>query len=151
VDADEKSAIESAIADIEKAVAGDDKAEIEAKTQALMTASQKLGEKIYSAQQEGAAAAGPEKPADETVQGRGDDVVDVDFREAKRDSRPPGPPTRRPRAGGRTTWRASGVARRRSPTHSKGREDDRMAWKGQWPSVTFTTYWVCRGTRPPMT
>jgi molecular chaperone DnaK len=86
VDADEKSAIESAIADLEKAVAGDDKAEIEAKTQALMTASQKLGEKIYSAQQEGAAAAGPEKPADETVQASGDDVVDADFREVKRDS-----------------------------------------------------------------
>ena len=86
IDADEKSAIESAVAELEKAVAGDDKGEIESKTQALMTASQKLGEKIYAAQQQEGGAAQPEQPADETLHASGDDVVDADFREVKRDS-----------------------------------------------------------------
>ncbi|MBE0591687.1 MAG: hypothetical protein IH616_04730, partial [Gemmatimonadales bacterium] len=63
-----------------------DKDEIDAKSQALLVASQKLGEKIYAAQQESGAAA-PEQPAeDETLRASGDDVVDADFREVKRDS-----------------------------------------------------------------
>ena len=60
LDAAEKEKIEAAIKDVEAAIKGDDKADIEAKTETLMTASQKLGEKMYAdmqAQQGGDAAA----------------------------------------------------------------------------------------------
>ncbi|CDM23795.1 molecular chaperone DnaK [Castellaniella defragrans] len=84
LEAAEKEAIESAIKDLEEAIKGDDKAAIDAKTEALATASQKLGEKMYADMQakqaaEGAAAADGAKPAAE------DDVVDADFKEVKRD------------------------------------------------------------------
>jgi len=83
LEAAEKDAIEAAIKDLEEAIKGDDKAAIDAKVEALSTASQKLGEKMYAdmqAQQaaEGAAAADGAKPVD-------DDVVDADFKEVKRD------------------------------------------------------------------
>ncbi|PRD65651.1 molecular chaperone DnaK [Malikia granosa] len=84
IDAAEKSAIEAAIKEAEEAVKGDDKAAIEAKTEALMTVSQKLGEKMYAdmqAQQAAAGAAGAEagaRPAD-------DNVVDAEVKEVKKD------------------------------------------------------------------
>jgi molecular chaperone DnaK len=56
LDAGEKEKIEAALKDAEEALKGDDKADIEAKTEALMTASQKLGEKTLRRQ---AAAAPP--------------------------------------------------------------------------------------------
>ena len=58
LDAGEKEKIEAALKDAEEALKGDDKADIEAKTEALMTASQKLGEKMYADAQAAAAAAG---------------------------------------------------------------------------------------------
>ncbi|MDE2584079.1 MAG: molecular chaperone DnaK [Betaproteobacteria bacterium] len=81
---EEKATIEAAIKDVEEAIRGTDKAEIEAKTQALGTAAQKLGEKMYAQQQAAAggaeagagAAPGGEKP----VEG---DVVDAEFTEVK--------------------------------------------------------------------
>ncbi len=81
--ADEKSAIESALKDAESVVKGDDKAAIEAKTEALATAAQKLGEKMYAAEQakaqaaQGGASHGGETKADEA------DVVDAEFTEVK--------------------------------------------------------------------
>ena len=54
----EKEKIEAAIKDVEEALKGEDKAEIEGKTEALMTASQKLGEKMYADAQAAQAAAG---------------------------------------------------------------------------------------------
>jgi len=51
--------------DVEEALKSEDKAEIETKTEALMAASQKLGEKIYAetqATQAAGAAAGAEAP-----------------------------------------------------------------------------------------
>jgi molecular chaperone DnaK len=84
IDAAEKSAIEAAIKEVEEAVKGDDKAAIEAKTEALMTVSQKLGEKMYAdmqAQQAAAGAAGSDagaRPAD-------DNVVDAEVKEVKKD------------------------------------------------------------------
>jgi molecular chaperone DnaK len=48
VDAAEKERIEAAVRDVEEALKVDDKEALEAKTQALMTASQKLGEKMYA-------------------------------------------------------------------------------------------------------
>jgi len=58
LDAGEKEKIEAAAKDLEEAIKGDDKAAIEAKTEALMSASQKLGEKLYAEQQAAAAAGG---------------------------------------------------------------------------------------------
>jgi molecular chaperone DnaK len=82
IEAAEKEAIEAAAKDLEEALKGEDKDAIEAKTEALMTASQKLGEKVYAdmqAQQAAAgAAAGPEaKPED-------DNVVDAEVKEVKK-------------------------------------------------------------------
>ena len=86
----EKEAIESAIKAVEEAMTGDDKAVIEANTEALMTASQKLGEKVYAASQAEAAAAGAAPGAE--AQGGGssakagadDDIVDAEVKEVKK-------------------------------------------------------------------
>jgi molecular chaperone DnaK len=86
LEAGEKEKIEAALKDAEEALKGEDKAAIDAKTEALMTASQKLGEKLYADQQAAQAAAGAAgadahaadaKPAD-------DNVVDAEFKEVKK-------------------------------------------------------------------
>ncbi|MDP3821226.1 MAG: molecular chaperone DnaK [Burkholderiales bacterium] len=90
LDAGEKEKIEAAIKDVEESLKTEDKAAIEEKTSALMTASQKLGEKMYAdmqAQQSAQAAAGggdagggaeaSAKPAD-------DNVVDAEVKEVKK-------------------------------------------------------------------
>ncbi len=104
LDAGEREKIDAAVKDAEDAIKGDDKTAIEGKTEALMTASQKLGEKVYAEQAAAAAAAGgggaggsagsddlsgqpgqsgagskasSAKPAD-------DNVVDADFKEVKK-------------------------------------------------------------------
>ena len=56
LEAGEKEKIEAAIKDVEEALKADDKDAIEAKTAALMTASQKLGEKMYADAQQAAGA-----------------------------------------------------------------------------------------------
>ncbi len=48
LEAGEKEKIEAAIKELEEALKGEDKAAIEEKTNTLMTASQKLGEKMYA-------------------------------------------------------------------------------------------------------
>ena len=58
LEASEKESIEAAIKDVEEALKADDKDAIEAKTAALMTASQKLGEKMYAQAQQEAGAGG---------------------------------------------------------------------------------------------
>jgi molecular chaperone DnaK len=73
VGADEKAAIETALADLKSAVEGDDAEAISAKTQTLIQASMKLGEAMYKAQQEGGAAAGQTDS--------GEQVVDAEFEE----------------------------------------------------------------------
>jgi len=78
VDADEKDSIEKAIADLEAVVKGEDVAEIQAKTNALMEASHKLAEKMY--QSEEAQAAGDSAGGNTPGQ---DDVVDAEFEEVK--------------------------------------------------------------------
>ncbi len=90
VDADEKSKIEEALKAAEEALKSDDKGDIEAKTNALMTASQKLGELMYAKTQaeggaQAAAGAAPEG-ASEARRPKDDDVVDADFKEVKRDA-----------------------------------------------------------------
>jgi molecular chaperone DnaK len=97
LDAAEKEKIEAALKDVEEALKGEDKTAIEERTNTLMTASQKLGEKMYAdmqAQQSAQAAAGgggggggggagagaesaSAKPAD-------DNVVDAEVKEVKK-------------------------------------------------------------------
>ncbi len=64
LEAGEKEKIEAAIKDLEDALKGDDKAAIDEKNTALMTASQKLGEKMYaeSLAEQAAQAAGGARP-----------------------------------------------------------------------------------------
>jgi molecular chaperone DnaK len=88
LEAAEKERIEAAIKDAEEALKGDDKEAIEAKTAAMMTASQKLGEKMYSSMQGGAAGAGAAEGAAQSGGGeakaKDEDVVDADYKEVKR-------------------------------------------------------------------
>jgi molecular chaperone DnaK len=85
LDAAEKEKIEAAVKDVEEALKGDDKEAIEARTAAMMTASQKLGEKMYASASaaEGAAGTQPEQPQAQP-QGKEEDVVDADYKEVKR-------------------------------------------------------------------
>jgi molecular chaperone DnaK len=88
IDADEKGKIEAALKEAEEAIKGNDKAVIEAKTEALATVSQKMGEKIYAQQQAAAGAAGG-GGAEAAAAGGGEakkddgDVVDAEFTEVK--------------------------------------------------------------------
>ncbi|HGF6562401.1 TPA: molecular chaperone DnaK [Providencia alcalifaciens] len=72
--AEDKANIEKATSELEVASKGEDKAEIEAKIQALVTASAKLLEIAQQQAQAGAAGAGAEAKKD-------DDVVDAEFEE----------------------------------------------------------------------
>jgi molecular chaperone DnaK len=84
LDADEKSKIEAAIKELEDVLKEGDKETIEAKTNALMEASQKLGEKVYAEQQaqQGGAQANAESQGEKPVEG---EVVDAEFEEVKKD------------------------------------------------------------------
>lgn len=78
---EEKAAVEKAIAELEEALKGNDKDEIEAKTKALTEASGTIAQKMYAeqaAQGEGAAQA---EGADAGA--KKDDVVDAEFEEVK--------------------------------------------------------------------
>ena len=81
--ADEKSAIEAALKDAEGVVKGDDKDAITAKSEALATAAQKLGEKMYAAEQAKAQAAGGAGGAQADSKPHDDNVVDAEFTEVK--------------------------------------------------------------------
>ena len=72
VGADEKTAIETGLAELKTAREGTDPEDIRAKTNTLVQASMKLGEAMYAQQQGDAAAEG--QPAD-------DGVVDAEFEE----------------------------------------------------------------------
>ncbi|PHM21123.1 MAG: molecular chaperone DnaK [Curvibacter sp. PD_MW3] len=91
LEAGEKEKIEAAVKDLEEALKGDDKAAIDAKTEALMAASQKLGEKMYADQQAAQAAAGA--GAAEAASGGAesasrpaadDNIVDAEVKEVKK-------------------------------------------------------------------
>jgi len=81
VTAEEKAAIETAIADLKGVIEGEDAEAIKEKSAALAEASMKLGEAMYKASQAEAEAkaAGTSDAAD-------DDVVDADFEEVKDDN-----------------------------------------------------------------
>jgi molecular chaperone DnaK len=81
LEAGEKEAIETAVKALEEELKGEDnKDALEEKTNALMTASQKLGEKMYADMQadQGGAAGNDAK-------GNDDDVVDAEVKEVKKD------------------------------------------------------------------
>ncbi|MFK0686166.1 molecular chaperone DnaK [Ochrobactrum sp. BD67] len=83
VSADDKKAIEDALASLKTALEGDDAEDIKAKTQTLAEASMKLGQAMYEAAQAaetGAAGAGEEKASN-------DDVVDADYEEIDDDKK----------------------------------------------------------------
>ncbi len=92
LEAGEKEKIEAAIKDVEEALKGDDKAAIDEKTNALMAASQKLGEKMYADMQakEGAAAGAAGGPGGAGAQAEAaqaphdDNVVDAEVKEVKK-------------------------------------------------------------------
>ncbi|MFA5937891.1 MAG: molecular chaperone DnaK [Sinimarinibacterium sp.] len=79
VQADEKKSIEDAIAAAREAVKGNDKADIESKTEALAQASAKLMERVYA--KKGAAEAGAAQDAGSAP--KTEDVVDAEFTEVK--------------------------------------------------------------------
>ena len=93
LEAGEKEKIEVAIKDLEATLKTEDKDSIEAKSAALMTTSQKLGEKMYADMQAkqaaeaatsgeaGAASAGPQGPAGHAAD---DNVVDAEVKEVKK-------------------------------------------------------------------
>jgi molecular chaperone DnaK len=93
LDAGEKEKIEAALKEAEEALKGDNKADIEAKTDALVAASQKLGEKVYAEAQAAQAATGGAadgggrheagESAKATAGAADDNVVDAEFKEVK--------------------------------------------------------------------
>ncbi|MDH4580498.1 molecular chaperone DnaK [Pseudomonas sp. BN415] len=76
--AEEKAAIEKALGELEVAVKGDDKAEIEAKMNALSQVSTPLAQKMYAEQPQAG-----EQPQASTADKAGDDAVDAEFEEVK--------------------------------------------------------------------
>ncbi len=92
LDAADKEKIETALKEAEESLKSDDKATIEAKTEALMTASQKLGEKVYAEAQAAQAAAagsggpqaGPGQAEPQAAHAGDDNVVDAEFKEVKK-------------------------------------------------------------------
>jgi len=77
---EETTAINAAITDLEEALKGDDKEEIEAKTTALTEASSGLAQKMYAEQAAAGEAAGQTGGEQATSE---DDVVDAEFEEVK--------------------------------------------------------------------
>jgi len=76
--ADDKASIEKALGELEAAVKGDDKAEIEAKIAAVSQASTPLAQKMYAEQPQGG-----ETQAEAGKSQAGDDVVDAEFEEVE--------------------------------------------------------------------
>jgi molecular chaperone DnaK len=75
VSAEVKTEIETAVADLKAVLDSGNVDDINAKTQALAQAAMKLGEAVYAAEQQAAAAPGAEAPKD--------DVVDAEFSEVE--------------------------------------------------------------------
>ncbi|PAJ73905.1 molecular chaperone DnaK [Pseudoalteromonas sp. NBT06-2] len=82
--AEDKEAIEAALAELETATKGEDKAEIDAKTQVLMEKSQKLMEIAQAKQQ---AEQQPSTEQAEPSAKQEEDVVDAEFEEVKEDNK----------------------------------------------------------------
>ncbi len=94
LEAAEKEKIEAAMKELEAALKADDKAAIDEKSTALMTVSQKLGEKMYADMQakqaaEGASSTGAGAQTggaqEKSAQASDDNVVDAEVKEVKKD------------------------------------------------------------------
>jgi len=85
---EDRKAIESAIEELKKAMEGEDKDEIVAKTAALAQATMKVGETAYKQQQADAgASAGGAAGGGEQASAGDDDVVDAEFEEVDDDKK----------------------------------------------------------------
>lgn len=85
LEAGERAKIESATSELETTLKGSDKAEIDAKMQALAAASQKLGEKIYAGVQDadgGTNSNDSTSARDAANEKKGEEVTDVEFKDA---------------------------------------------------------------------
>jgi len=87
VPADEKAAIEAAIADLRTALEGDDVEAINEKSQALAQLSMKMGEKLYAQQAEDADMGDQAQDAADAGNSADDDIVDADFEEVDDDDK----------------------------------------------------------------
>lgn len=92
VSAEERQAIESAVAALKETMKGDNKDEIEAKTKDLTDASSKMAERLYAqgqADQGGAQQAGPDGGQQQShgSEKKSDNVVDAEFEEVKDDTK----------------------------------------------------------------
>mgnify|MGYP003572786211 FL=1 len=85
VEADEKATAETAISELKAALDGDDKAVIEAKTEALTAIAGKIAEKAYAEQQSAGAEAGGEQTEGSAADA--DDVVDAEFEEVNEEGK----------------------------------------------------------------
>lgn len=88
VDGADRAACESAIKDVEVAAKGEDKAAIDKSVEALMSAAQKIGEKMNAAAKAGEAQAQQQasqgaEQAQSSAKKPEDDVVDADYKEVK--------------------------------------------------------------------
>ncbi|QEP41977.1 molecular chaperone DnaK [Ectothiorhodospiraceae bacterium BW-2] len=81
LNAAEKSAIESAIKELEEALKSNDKEAIEAKTKALTDASAKMAEKLYAQKGAEGASGSTDSANSGTQKEKDDDVVDAEFEE----------------------------------------------------------------------
>ncbi|AQS42362.1 MAG: Chaperone protein DnaK [Candidatus Tokpelaia hoelldobleri] len=84
ISAEDKQAIEAAMAELKTALEGDDAEDIKTKTQKLSEAAMKLGQAMYEASQNEAQAGDTAQDGSESSQ---DDVVDADFEELDDDKK----------------------------------------------------------------
>jgi molecular chaperone DnaK len=84
---DEKKAATEAVAAVKSAIAGDDREDIERKTQALETASAALLQKMYEQSAASAGAGGDAGAAGGRAEAPKDDVLDAEFEEVKESDR----------------------------------------------------------------
>ena len=83
ITADDKSKIEAALKEAEAALKSDDKAQIDAKSQALATAAHKIAEQMQAQEQAKQQAAGAEAKAEGGGKKEDDNVVDAEYEEVK--------------------------------------------------------------------
>jgi molecular chaperone DnaK len=84
ISAEEKTAIESGIADLKKSLEGTDSEDIKKKTQNLIQSSMKLGEAVYKSQQKDPSKTTDDKDA-KPDKNEKENVVDADFEDVKED------------------------------------------------------------------
>jgi molecular chaperone DnaK len=82
-----KADVEKAIADVKEAIGSEDAERIKSATTTLAQTAMKIGEAIYSAQQQGAGAGAEPGSAEGGAQAGEENVVDADFEEVKDDKK----------------------------------------------------------------